>query len=95
MDSASIPLIGNQATIAIDKAGAIKEAFTHSWDGYVKYAFGKDELRPLSNTGSNSRYFGFPTSRAFYRTSTNFGPFQKRMGRIHCGRFNYSYHNAA
>lgn len=42
-----------------DKAAAVKEAFNHSWNGYVKYAFGKDELRPVSNTGTNSRYVMF------------------------------------
>ncbi|KAI5809916.1 glycoside hydrolase [Peziza echinospora] len=34
---------------------AVKEAFKHSWDGYVKYAWGADELRPVSNTPGNSR----------------------------------------
>lgn len=51
----SIPL--HKKPTVTDQAGAIKEAFTHSWNGYVKYAFGQDELRPVSNTGSNSRYF--------------------------------------
>lgn len=41
------------------RSEAVKEAFNHSWNGYVKYAFGKDELRPVSNTGSNSRYDAF------------------------------------
>lgn len=55
VDSARIPpLYKKQSTT--DKALAIKEAFNHSWDGYVKYAFGMDELRPVSNSGSNSRY---------------------------------------
>ncbi|KAH0607684.1 uncharacterized protein H6S33_002718 [Morchella sextelata] len=49
----NIPLHKKQSDI--NKAEAIKEAFTHSWEGYVKYAYGKDELRPVSNTGSNSR----------------------------------------
>lgn len=61
VDSASLPLYKKQSTT--DKAAAVKEAFSHSWDGYVKYAFGMDELRPVSNTGSNSRYFG---SHLFY-----------------------------
>lgn len=58
VDSAIIPLEKKQTSPSA-RAEAVKEAFTHSWDGYVKYAFGKDELRPVSNTGSNSRYDAF------------------------------------
>ncbi|KAF1813171.1 hypothetical protein P152DRAFT_506845 [Eremomyces bilateralis CBS 781.70] len=39
----------------IDRAGAVKEAFQFAWDGYFKYAYPNDELRPVSNTYSNSR----------------------------------------
>jgi mannosyl-oligosaccharide alpha-1,2-mannosidase len=39
-----------------ERAAAVKEAFTHAWDGYSKYAFGHDELHPVSNTYSDSRY---------------------------------------
>ncbi|RCH97230.1 hypothetical protein CU098_000627, partial [Rhizopus stolonifer] len=28
---------------------AIKQSFVHGWSGYKKYAFGHDELKPLSN----------------------------------------------
>ncbi|PQE12544.1 glycoside hydrolase family 47 protein [Rutstroemia sp. NJR-2017a BBW] len=38
-----------------ERAAAVKEAFTHAWDGYSKYAFGHDELHPVSNTYSDSR----------------------------------------
>lgn len=58
VESASIPLEQRQTTPSA-RAEAVKEAFNHSWNGYVKYAFGKDELRPVSNTGSNSRYDAF------------------------------------
>jgi mannosyl-oligosaccharide alpha-1,2-mannosidase len=37
------------------KADAVKEAFQHAWNGYIKYAFPNDELRPVSNGFSNSR----------------------------------------
>jgi mannosyl-oligosaccharide alpha-1,2-mannosidase len=41
---------------ASQRAAAVKEAFTHAWDGYYKYAFPHDELHPVSNTYSDSRY---------------------------------------
>eukprot|EP00756_Hemistasia_phaeocysticola_P005263 Hpha_TRINITY_DN13247_c1_g1::TRINITY_DN13247_c1_g1_i1::g.154806::m.154806/K01230/MAN1; mannosyl-oligosaccharide alpha-1,2-mannosidase len=31
----------------------IRKAFKHSWDGYRKYAWGQDELMPLSRRGKN------------------------------------------
>ncbi len=31
------------------EAAAIRDAFLHAWDGYERYAWGHDELRPLSN----------------------------------------------
>lgn len=39
------------------RAHAIKEAFQHAWDGYMKYAFPHDELHPVSNGYGDSRYF--------------------------------------
>ena len=30
------------------EAAAIRSAFVHAWDGYVRYAWGHDELRPLT-----------------------------------------------
>lgn len=38
-----------------ERADAVKEAFTYAWDGYYKYAFPHDELRPVSNGFSDSR----------------------------------------
>lgn len=37
------------------RADAVKEAFQHAWDGYMKYAFPHDELHPVSNTYGDSR----------------------------------------
>lgn len=37
------------------KADAVKEAFQHAWDGYMKYAFPHDELHPVSNGYGDSR----------------------------------------
>jgi len=31
----------------------VREAFLHAWKGYTRYAWGRDELRPLSRTGTN------------------------------------------
>jgi len=32
----------------------VKQSFLHAWDGYDKYAFGYDELQPLSNTSTTN-----------------------------------------
>ncbi|KAJ5450467.1 Mannosyl-oligosaccharide alpha-1-2-mannosidase [Penicillium daleae] len=37
------------------KADAVKEAFQHAWDGYMKYAYPHDELHPVSNGYGDSR----------------------------------------
>eukprot|EP00736_Rhodelphis_marinus_P009461 Rmarinus@m.15161 len=37
----------------VDKRDAVKEAMHHAFSGYAQYAFGKDEVRPLSNTAGN------------------------------------------
>ncbi len=34
-------------------AARVREEFLHAWNGYKKYAWGYDELRPLSKTGRN------------------------------------------
>lgn len=33
-----------------ERARRVREAFLHSWKGYERYAFGKDELLPVSNS---------------------------------------------
>lgn len=33
---------------------AVREAMQHSWRGYTDYAWGSDELLPLSRTGADS-----------------------------------------
>lgn len=37
------------------RAQAVVDAFRVSWEGYYKYAFPNDELKPVSNGFSNSR----------------------------------------
>jgi mannosyl-oligosaccharide alpha-1,2-mannosidase len=43
-------------TLNRERADAVKAAFVYAWDGYYTYAFPNDELHPVSNTSSNSRY---------------------------------------
>jgi mannosyl-oligosaccharide alpha-1,2-mannosidase len=40
---------------ATNRAQAVVDVFRVSWDGYYKYAFPNDELKPVSNGFSNSR----------------------------------------
>eukprot|EP01138_Halocafeteria_seosinensis_P013132 gb/GECG01013412.1/.p1 GENE.gb/GECG01013412.1/~~gb/GECG01013412.1/.p1 ORF type:complete len:666 (+),score=113.24 gb/GECG01013412.1/:1-1998(+) len=37
-----------------EKKAAIASAFWHAWDGYKKFAYGKDTLRPVSRRGDDS-----------------------------------------
>ena len=39
-----------------ERADAVKAAYKHAWHGYVKYAFGHDELHPVSNGYGDTRY---------------------------------------
>ena len=36
---------------------AIREEFAHAWKGYKDFAYGFDELHPISRSGSNSQYY--------------------------------------
>ncbi|KAF2183163.1 glycoside hydrolase family 47 protein [Zopfia rhizophila CBS 207.26] len=40
---------------AAERTQAVIDAFRVSWDGYYKYAFPNDELKPVTNSFSNSR----------------------------------------
>ncbi|KAI9750233.1 MAG: hypothetical protein M4579_006552 [Chaenotheca gracillima] len=48
-------LAPRDTTTSQQRADAVKEAFTHAWDGYSKYAFPNDQLLPVSNGFSNPR----------------------------------------
>ncbi|KAJ1842656.1 hypothetical protein LPJ73_005733, partial [Coemansia sp. RSA 2703] len=37
---------------------AVRDAMTHAWKGYTEYAFGSDELEPISHS-SNNRWGGW------------------------------------
>lgn len=38
------------------RAAAVKEAYQYAWDAYAEYAFGADDLQPLSRTGTDDWY---------------------------------------
>ncbi|KAL2257758.1 hypothetical protein VTK26DRAFT_9219 [Humicola hyalothermophila] len=42
-------------TVNQHRADAVKQAFQTSWDGYYKYAFPHDSLRPISNSFLDDR----------------------------------------
>ena len=37
------------------RADAVRQMYRIGWDGYYKYAFPKDQLQPVTNTGYNPR----------------------------------------
>lgn len=39
----------------VDRAQAVVDTFKLSWEGYYKFAFPNDELKPVTNGISNSR----------------------------------------
>jgi len=43
---------------AKERRDFIKEMMRHAWDSYVKYAWGKNELRPQSKRGHSASIFG-------------------------------------
>ncbi|XP_033230510.1 mannosyl-oligosaccharide 1,2-alpha-mannosidase IA-like [Belonocnema kinseyi] len=42
----------------------VKEMMKHGWDNYVRYAWGKNELRPISKRGHSASIFGASTMGA-------------------------------
>ena len=52
-------LLANAQPIEDPRAEHIVNAFRHAWSGYRQYAWGHDELRPLTNGTSDSRYVFF------------------------------------
>lgn len=40
----------------VDRLEAVRDAFRHAWKGYKEFAWGKDELRPMSK--SYGEWFG-------------------------------------
>ena len=47
------------SSLSSRRRAAIVEAFRHSWAGYHKFAWGRDEVRPLGGGGANDAWGGF------------------------------------
>ncbi|XP_067010449.2 mannosyl-oligosaccharide 1,2-alpha-mannosidase IA [Anabrus simplex] len=43
---------------ARERRNKIKEMMRHAWDNYVRYAWGKNELRPITKRGHSASIFG-------------------------------------
>ncbi|GBC04737.1 hypothetical protein RclHR1_05830015 [Rhizophagus clarus] len=50
--------IVQEKTIREERRESVKNGFLHAWRGYTKYAWGSDELRPVSN-GSRYKFNGW------------------------------------
>lgn len=44
--------------VARERRDKVKEMMKHGWDNYVRYAWGKNELRPISKRGHSASIFG-------------------------------------
>lgn len=53
----ALPLDSNEY-----RAGKIRSAFQHAWKGYSTFAYGHDELLPVSASFSDSRYMHIQNS---------------------------------
>jgi mannosyl-oligosaccharide alpha-1,2-mannosidase len=56
VDIAIDTIVKRQSREPADRAQAVVNTFKLSWEGYYKYAFPNDELKPVTNGFSNSRY---------------------------------------
>ncbi|XP_044757578.1 mannosyl-oligosaccharide alpha-1,2-mannosidase IA-like isoform X2 [Coccinella septempunctata] len=62
-DDADYDYLGDDGSILANdttsqRRDKIKEMAQHAWDNYVKYAWGKNELRPISKRGHSASIFG-------------------------------------
>ncbi|XP_063237050.1 mannosyl-oligosaccharide alpha-1,2-mannosidase IA-like isoform X2 [Bacillus rossius redtenbacheri] len=44
--------------VTSSRRAAVREMMKHAWDNYVRYAWGKNELRPISKRGHSASIFG-------------------------------------
>jgi mannosyl-oligosaccharide alpha-1,2-mannosidase len=56
LDLASHSRVKREYSASEDRAQAVVDTFKLSWEGYYKYAFPNDELKPVTNGFSNSRF---------------------------------------
>jgi mannosyl-oligosaccharide alpha-1,2-mannosidase len=56
------PMATSRATQSKDindhRKATVKEMIRHAWDGYVKYAFGENEVKPITKKGHSAVVFG-------------------------------------
>lgn len=45
----------------------VKSAFQHAWNGYSSFAYGHDELQPITNGTTDSRYSKDTLQASCYR----------------------------
>lgn len=50
-----------------ERAEVAKDAFRHAWEGYVKYAFSDDALRPLSKSAETTRLEQLDAGEWYFR----------------------------
>lgn len=46
----------SKASESAFRANMVKSAFQHAWNGYSSFAYGHDELQPITNGTTDSRY---------------------------------------
>ncbi|XP_049291726.1 mannosyl-oligosaccharide alpha-1,2-mannosidase IA isoform X2 [Anopheles funestus] len=54
----NIPDVGAGGTIDHEKRDYVRQMMVHAWSNYKLYAWGKNELRPLSKRGHSNSIFG-------------------------------------
>jgi Glycosyl hydrolase family 47 len=51
-----VPWDDVESTRDVNRGQAVREAFLHTWKGYMEHAFPHDMLRPLTNKYEDDRY---------------------------------------
>merc|ERR1712223_2376964 len=57
-DNAAPLIINGEDPEVVDKRNHVKGMMEHAWNGYVKYAWGANEVKPLSKRGHSASVFG-------------------------------------
>jgi len=57
-DNTAPLIIGGEDASAADKRNHVKGMMLHAWNGYVKYAWGANEVKPISKRGHSASVFG-------------------------------------
>ena len=51
-------IVGGEDPTALERRNKVKEMMTHAWTNYEKYAWGHNELKPMSKRGHSASIFG-------------------------------------